>query len=367
MFTPSALSCLLMSKSSRYFKWHPNVSVNHSITAGIAHVVMAFVDPILFSTMAQLPSPPIMPVREVRNHFGNSTKVGVSLGGWGPFSTSFSSVSTEENRTTFAANLAIWVGKQGYDFVDIDWEYPGGNGASTPTNATEEIENLPLFLSAIKKELKRQFIVLSVAGTPDGMEAFKSVEQTKPIWDAIDFITVMAYDFVNSLNTGHHPDVKGSRAAIQRYIDLGLAFYAKYFGVADNRNKSMLPSGCSILPAQDHSGADTYKSGVMTFEAKNMNRKMPSQLQESPNEACGYNNDIMASFKRARDNSIYDQPNGGVWYFDETTSPKIFWTWETIETLTRKFHDIVNSPTNKLGSTSSWTLGQNSGGWEYVK
>ncbi|KAI1743758.1 carbohydrate-binding module family 18 protein [Xylaria scruposa] len=383
-------------------EWHPNVPTNLSITAGITHVVMAFVDPILFSTMAQLPNPPIMPVSEVRNHFGNSTKVGVSLGGWGSFSTSFSSVSTEENRTTFAANLAIWVGKQGYDFVDIDWEYPGGNGASTPTNATEEIENFPPFLGAIKKELKHQFITLSVAGTPYGMEAFKSVEQTKPIWDAIDFITVMAYDFVNSLNTGHHTDVKGSRTAIQRYIDLGLcaekinlglAFYAKYFGVADNCDKSMLPGGCSILPAQDCSGADTYKSGVLTFEAKNMNRKVPSQLQKSPNGSCGYNNgtltgyicpgssccgesgwcgvdvtycvpdcqvgfgrcngpDIIASFKRARENFIYDQPNGGVWYFDETTSPKIFWTWETIETMTRKFHDIVDSPTHKLGDHS---------------
>ncbi|KAI0460691.1 glycoside hydrolase superfamily [Xylaria acuta] len=359
--------------------WHPDIPTNISITAGITHVVMAFVDPIQFSTMAQLPSPPIMPVRAVRGYFDHGTKVGISLGGWGPFSTSFSSVSTEENRAAFAANLAIWVEQQGYDFVDIDWEYPGGNGAETPTNATEEIEIFPLLLDAIKRELKRQFISLSVAGTPAGMEAFNSVEQTKAIGDKIDFVTVMAYDFVNraSLTTGHHTDVLGSRLAIRRYVDLGLpaekinlglAFYAKYFEVDGTCNRSMLPGGCSILPAQDNSGADTYKSGVLTFESRNMERPdvLPA-LQESPNGSCGHSNDIIASFKRARENSVYDQRNGGVWYLDETTSPKIFWTWETIETVTRKFYGIINSPTHKLGGISSWSLGQNSGGWEYVQ
>ncbi|KAI8952771.1 glycoside hydrolase superfamily [Xylaria longipes] len=252
------------------------------------------------------------------------------------------------------------------------------------------------------------------------MEAFKSVEQTKSIWNKIDFITVMAYDFVNraSLTTGHHTDLQGSKLAVQRYLDLGLpaekinlglAFYAKYFEVDETCNRSMLPSGCSILLAQDNFGADTYTSGVLTFESKNMERPdVLSPLQESPDGACGYNNgtltgyrcpgssccgesgwcgdevahcvpncqfgygrcdgpDIIASFKRARENSVYDQRNGGVWYFDETASPKIFWTWETIETITRKFYGIVNSPAHKLGGISSWSLGQNSGGWEYVQ
>ncbi|KAI0486633.1 glycoside hydrolase superfamily [Xylaria cf. heliscus] len=326
--------------------WHSEIPANISITAGITHVVIAFVDPIQFTTTAQPPSPPIMPVREIRSYFDHNTKVGISLGGWGPFSTSFSLVSTEENRNVFAANLALWVEQQGYDFVDIDWEYPGGNGAETPTNPNEEIENFPLLLGAVKQELKHQFISLSVAGTPVGMEAFKSVEQTKSIWNTVDFITVMAYDFVNraSFTTGHHTDIKGSGLAVKRYIDLGLpsekinlgiAFYAKYFEVDETCNKSLLPSGCSILPAQDDSGADTYKSGVLTFESRNMER---------PN--------------------VLPPQNGGVWYFDETTSPKIFWTWETIETITRKFYGIVNSPTQKLGGISSWSLGQNSGGWE---
>ncbi|KAI0439582.1 carbohydrate-binding module family 18 protein [Xylaria telfairii] len=400
--------------------WHLDITTDLSLTMGITHVVIAFVDPIQFSTNAQPPSPPILPVGDVRGRFDHTAKIGISLGGWGSFSTSFGLVSTEENRTAFAANLATWVEQQGYDFVDIDWEYPGGNGAGTPTNATAEIENFPLLLGAIKQELKDRFITLSVAGTPAGMEAFKSAEQTKSIWDAVDFITVMAYDFINraSNTTGHHTDFVGSELAVQRYIDLGLpadkinlgfAFYAKYFEVEETCTKCMLPSGCPILPAQNSSGADTYKSGVLTFTSRNMEppNVLPT-LTESPNGACGYNNgtftdykcpgssccsesgwcgdevahcvpncqfgygrcdgpDVIASFERARENFMYDQQNGGVWYFDETTSPKLFWTWETIDTMTLKFYEIANSPKYNLGGISAWSLGENSGGFEYVR
>ncbi|GAW19165.1 hypothetical protein ANO14919_086490 [Xylariales sp. No.14919] len=402
-------------------EWHPGIPTNHSITTGITHVIMAFVDPLNFSTVSALPSPPLMPVGDVRTHFDNGTKVGVALGGWGPYSASFGLVSTAENRTTFAANLADWVEQQGYDFVDIDWEYPGGNGAEKPLDAKAEIDNLPLFLAAIKEKLRKgAFISLALAGTLDGMKAFQTRNQTKLIWDSIDFITVMAYDFFNraSCTTGHHTDVEGSRLAVQRYIDLGLpadkinlgfAFYAKYFEVDDTCSSCMLPYGCSILSAQDENGTDTFRSGVLTFESRNIDLPaVPASLQESPDGTCGYYNgtptrykckdhyccgesgwcgdlsahciplcqvgygrcdgpDVRSSFKKARENSNYDQERGGMWYFDETTSPRLFWTWENTEIMARKFDEIVNNPTYKLGGVSGWSLGENSAGWEHVQ
>ncbi|TGJ81436.1 hypothetical protein E0Z10_g7319 [Xylaria hypoxylon] len=282
---------------------HSEIPTNLSITTGITHVIMAFVDPKNFSSVDFLPSPPLMPVKDVRTHFDNGTKVGIALGGWGPYSSSFSLVSTEANRTTFATNLADWVEKQGYDFVDIDWEYPGGNGAEKSFDAKAEIDNLPLLLGAIKEKLKNgAFISLALAGVPDGMKAFNTAEQSKSTWDNIDFTTVMAYDFVNraSNNTGHHTDVESSRLAVQRYIDLGLpaekinlgfAFYAKYFEVSDACTKCLLPDGCSLVPAQGANGMDTFKSGVITFESRNIDPPAPpATLQESPNGTCGYNN-----------------------------------------------------------------------------
>ncbi len=252
------------------------------------------------------------------------------------------------------------------------------------------------------------------------MNAFKSVEQTKPIWDKIDFITVMAYDYVNRAShmTGHHTDVEESRAAVQRYIDLGLpaekinlgfAFYAKYFEVDSACNDFTVPDSCSILPAQDANGTDTFTSGVLTFESRNIERQpISASLQESPDGTCGYYNgtltgykcrepfccgesgwcgdevghcvpncqvgyghcdgpDVIASFKKARENFRYDQQNGGIWYFDETSSPKLFWTWENTDMMARKFDEIVDNPTNKLGGISGWSLGENTAGWGHVQ
>ncbi|KAI0526237.1 glycoside hydrolase superfamily [Xylaria bambusicola] len=402
-------------------EWHPMIPDNRTITAGITHVIMAFIDPKNFSTTTDYsPSPVIMQVQDLRHHFDNGTKIGIALGGWGSFSDGFSDVATEQYRAGFSANLAQWMDRQGYDFVDIDWEYPGGNGASQPSNATADIENFPLLLDAIKKALKPgKSVSISVAATPIGMGAFKSAEKTKSTWETVDFVTIMAYDYVNraSKRTGHHTDVEGSKAAVQRYIDLGLPpekinlgfpFYAKWFQVEDNCHNLTTPDSCEIVPAQDADGADNYKSGVLTFEMKNVQPPpLPASLELTVDATCGVHNntattkkcadgyccsqdgwcgnttahclplcqtgygecrgpDAIASFKRARENFKYDEGKGALWYFDETTSPRLFWTWENTDLMSRKFDEIVNSPANKLGGVAAWSLGENSAGWMHV-
>ncbi|KAI0816528.1 glycoside hydrolase superfamily [Xylaria sp. FL0064] len=400
--------------------WHSNLPTNRTITAGITHVIMAFVDPKNFSTTEYLPSPPLMSVQDVRSYFDNGTKVGIALGGWGDYSASFSLVSTKENRTDFSTNLANWMQKEDYDFVDIDWEYPGGNGALATPDPTAEIENFPPFLEAVKTALKPgKGISLAVAATPVGMAAFKSPEQAKPIWDTIDFVTVMTYDYVNraSKMTGHHTDVEGPKLAVQRYIDLGLsvekinlgfAFYAKYFAVDDGCDNFTVPDACSIVPAQYPNGTDNYKSGVLTYESRYIDpQPVPTLQGVNAGGICGYNNtltsyncadsnccsdygycgskllyclgncqvgfgrcdgpDTIASFKKARENFKYDEVKGEIWYFDETTSPKLFWTWENTDLMSRKFDEIVNNPAHKLGGISGWSLGENTAGWEHVQ
>ncbi|KAI1304413.1 glycoside hydrolase superfamily [Xylaria venustula] len=402
-------------------EWHPDIPTDHNVTTGITHVTMAFVDPINFTTTDHYPPPPLMSVQDLRSHFDNDTKVGIAVGGWGPFSTNFGVVSTKEYRANFSTNLAEWMDQQGYDYVDIDWEYPGGNGAQQPTNATAEIENFPLLLEAIKGKLKpERGISLALAGVPDGMKAFSSPEQSKIIWDNINFITVMAYDFVNRAShmTGHHTDVESCKTAVQRYIDLGLpaekinlgfAFYAKYFQVDEACSNFTVPDGCSIVSAQDADGTDTFTSGVLTYQVRNMERPpIPANLQLSPDATCGYYNntltgykcsesyccaesgwcgderahcvpncqvgfgrcdgpDAIASFQKARESSNYDQQKGALWYFDETTSPKLFWSWENTTLMSRKFDEIVNNPANLLGGVSGWSLGENSAGWGHVQ
>ncbi|KAI1815269.1 carbohydrate-binding module family 18 protein [Poronia punctata] len=406
-------------------QYHPNISFTIDYT-GITHAIMAFADPLAFMDEKNFPTPPLMNVSDVRKVFENGTKIGVALGGWGPLSTNFGYVSTKENRTIFAKNLASWVNKNGYDFVDIDWEYPGGNGAETPINGTREIEDLPLFLCSIRDALGKKNstgdngISLAVAGTEAGMLAFQNSIQTKPVWDSIDFITVMAYDLVNRVSnaTGHHSDVKGSKLAVQRYLDLGLApekinlgytFYAKWFQTAGPCNGTQLPIGCPIMKAQTDNGTDTYASGVLTFEPRYLNKTYPidtQSLQVSPDGTCGYKDsniltnykcgepyccsdygfcgdtkdhcipncqagygrcdgpDVVASFQRAQHGFTTDVENGALWYLDTAVTPHMFWTWENNIIMTRKYDDIVNNMT--LGGVSGWSLGEDSFNWEHV-
>ncbi|KAI1437680.1 carbohydrate-binding module family 18 protein [Xylaria sp. CBS 124048] len=407
-------------------EWHPNITTANNNTADITHVIMAFVDPLNFTTKEHLPTPPLMPVEQVRSHFDNGTKVGIALGGWGRWSTNFALVAAEENRTAFACNLATWMKNEGYDFVDIDWEYPGGNGAETATNPGKEITDFPLMISAIKTELKNQSvgiqnISLSVAGTPTGMSAFQSVNQTRPIWDNVDFINIMAYDYVNrgSNATGHHSDVEGTKLAVSRYIDLGLdpekinlgfAFYAKYFQVNGTCENFLLPAGCPIIPAQSANGTDLYTSGVLTFEYSNLPNITVDKgaLPETTDGTCGYFNgsltgrkctqsfccsedgwcgdqpahcllncqanygtcqgpDTVESFAKARTFGEYDTIRGGAWFYDESTTPKLFWTWETPDTMLRKFNEIVNNSTAMLGGIAGWSFGEDTISFEHVK
>ncbi|KAI8626954.1 carbohydrate-binding module family 18 protein [Xylariaceae sp. FL1651] len=402
-------------------EWHGNPLPARNITAGITHVIMAFADPLDFMTEPG-PDPPLKPVQEIRSYFANGTQIGISLGGWGAFSTSFSSVSTADARATFAVNLACWMNKQGFDFIDADWEYPGGHGQNESANPQQEITDFPLLLQAIRSELKNQSVgsqtlSLSVGGTPASMAAFQSVNQTKPIWDAVDFVTIMAYDFVNRASnvTGHHTDVNGTKEAVRRYTDLGLdsekinlgfAFYAKYFELKEDC--ATPPVGCAIVEAQNPDGTDTYASGVLTFESKNLSPQQPPNLLHiSPDGTCGILNgaptgfscelpnccsdsgwcgnqtehcvpncqagygachgpDVVLSFKAARKNSQYDAEAGGMWYIDNNSSPKLFWTWETTYLMSRKFDEIVNDPAHKLGGVSGWSLGEDSDKWEHV-
>jgi chitinase len=206
----------------------------------------------------------------------------------------------------------------------------------------------------------------------------------------------------------------------RRYIDLGIdpqkinlgfAFYAKYFQTTGSCPDDQLPTGCPIAQAQSENGTDLYTSGVLTYEPHNMNRTYPvltDSLAVATDGHCGWvsnvltNNkcpegyccgesgwcgdttehcrlncqagygrcdgpDVAASFQRAQANSIYDAKEGGIWYIDTSITPNLFWTWENDIVISRKFDEIVNNQTHTLGGVSGWSLGEDSFDWSRVK
>ena len=77
--------------------------------------------------------------------------------------------------------------------VDIDWEYPGGNGEDykqTPNSEkTWEIEAFPQFLMAIKTAIGDKELSVAVPGQQGDMIAFTE-EQVPLMQETVDFFNV---------------------------------------------------------------------------------------------------------------------------------------------------------------------------------
>lgn len=210
--------------------------------------------------------------------------------------------------------------------VDIDWEYPGGNGEDykqIPNSEKEwEIEAYPLLLGEIRAALgPTKLITAAVPGREQDMIAFTRLTVPR-IMRHLDFLNVMAYDLMNRRDTvtRHHSSVQGSREALQAYISrgaspekltLGLGFYVKWFKTdpedcaAAAETKKL---GCKTLPLEDpETGADLGNAGAFSWHDP-----VPEDLQKS--------------FQRAFMNTQYDFDEGATYFWDSETA--IWWTYD---------------------------------------
>jgi hypothetical protein len=73
--------------------------------------------------------------------------------------------------------------------------------------------------------------------------------------------------------------------------------------------------------------------------------------------------DVAGSWQKAADNGVTDEEAGGQYYFDAEN--KLFWTWDTLELISRKFEEIVRR--YQLGGVMAWSLGEDSYDWSHVR
>ncbi|KAI0490996.1 glycoside hydrolase family 18 protein [Xylaria cf. heliscus] len=328
-----------------YDQWHP-ASPTKDQTAGITHVITAFANPMNFTTNPAQSYTPFVGPNCLRKSFDEGTRMCLAIGGWG-LNAGFSvAQKTEQTRSLFAKNVAAALDAHGYDCVDIDWEYPGGNGDDYKTNPNsgkvDEIDGYPLLLQAVKDAIGDKQLSIAVPGLERDFIAF-TAEKVPAINDAVDVVNVMTYDLMNRRDntTKHHSSVQGSLNTIEKYIqlgmnstkmNLGIAFYAKYFKTAGECTQ---PVGCETAVLEDANGVDTGLSGAKTF------------LEGVP---------VLSSGKP-------DETEGGQWYWDSKTS--FFWTWDTPEFIAQKFEKIVKA--KNLGGIMAWSLGEDSADYAYIK
>ena len=78
-------------------------------------------------------------------------------------------------------------------YADVDWEYPGGNGADyrqiPNSKKTGEISAFPKLLREIKKAIGRKELSIAAPGLERDMIAY-TPEQSPKINAAVDFVTV---------------------------------------------------------------------------------------------------------------------------------------------------------------------------------
>ncbi|KAI1262771.1 glycoside hydrolase family 18 protein [Xylariaceae sp. FL1019] len=355
----SAISATAMRNVMYLTGQHPVVP-DASLTAPITHVILAFMGSQIFNGDEMSESWPIfMSVEETRSKFHPGTKIMVAIGGWGDTAGFDAAARTEETRARFARNVKNMVHHTGADGVDIDWEYPGGNGEDYKqipnSRKAWEIDAYPLLLAEIRQALgPGKLISAAVPGIPRDMLAF-TADTVPAIMDSLDFLNVMTYDLMNRRDTvtKHHTGVQASLESVHAYMDagapadkinLGFAFYTKYFRV-NGKTCVENPIGCPTGPMEDEqTGADLGKTGGFSWH------------DDVPN-------DVKDSFEKAKIEGQYDEAGGGYWYFDKDQF--LWWTFDDANAVEKKFPLIVEE--KELGGVFAWGLGEDAPEFRHLR
>ncbi|KAL5001998.1 glycoside hydrolase superfamily [Aspergillus recurvatus] len=348
------------TKLMMYLTGQHNVVPELSLVSDVTHVALAFMQSSTFNRNSTSSDWPLFTtVNAVRPKFSEGTSILISIGGWGDTQGFSESARTAESRKLFADNIRQMVDDTGADGVDIDWEYPGGNGEDykqTPNSEkTWEIAAYPQLLAEIRAAIPDKLITAAVPGLPRDMLAFTK-ETIPSISASIDFLNVMTYDLMNRRDnvTKHHTGLQLSLESIDAYLEagmppeklnLGLAYYVKWFKTVSGEQCAKEPIGCpTVLMEDPDTGADLGQAGAFSW-----NDPVPKELA--------------ASFAKAKSGGEYDTVGGGYYFWDSEES--IFWSWDTADAIGRKFPAVVEE--KKLGGVFAWGLGEDAPDFAHLK
>lgn len=131
-------------------------------------------------------------------HAGGS-KVKLSIGGWTGSKHFSSAVATVKKRKTFASNILAAYRTFNLDGIDLDWEYPGKQGAGENSVNSEDTRNFLSFLTILRATLPSTALISAAAQTSTFLDA-----DANPMTDLTDFakvldwVTLMNYDVWSS-------------------------------------------------------------------------------------------------------------------------------------------------------------------------
>ena len=128
-------------------------------------------------------------------------KVGISIGGWGRDANLRIVAADGTKRENFANNIVKFIEYLGYDFVDIDWEYP--QNSEEGVNFTLLLQAIRAKLDALDKKLGKHYeLSIAMSANPTYMDYI----QWEQVLQIIDFSNMMTYDLAGGWMsyTAHH-------------------------------------------------------------------------------------------------------------------------------------------------------------------
>ena len=186
----------------------------------------------------------------------------ISVGGWS-WSGKFSDVAaTYDSREAFADSCVQFIVDNGFDGVDLDWEYPVSGGLATNATRPEDGTNYVLLLKLLHEKLSARGYLLTIAG--GATQEFAGNNDLAALAANVDFVNVMTYDFhggwdkYTDFNAPLSPDTANSpqliwsvKDGIQLWLDqvndwkkivVGIPFYGKKYGAVKSTNPGF-PAG----------------------------------------------------------------------------------------------------------------------------
>ncbi|KAI5241077.1 glycoside hydrolase family 18 protein [Aureobasidium subglaciale] len=329
--------------------------------ADVTHVALAFMKSSTFTGKRPSTWPLFTSIKSVRDKFPENRKAAVkiliAIGGWGDTNGFSAAAASQMGRRAFAENVKAMLDSTGADGIDLDWEYPGGNGEDykkiTNSEKSWEVGAYPKLLAEIRAVVGPDKIMsAAVPGKPVDIQVAFTKDTLADVVKSLDFLNIMTYDLMNRRDnvTIHHTGIGNSLIAIDTYltngvptekVNLGFAWYVKWFRTEGECGQE--PLGCKTVLMEDpKTGNDLERSGAFSWHDK-----VPKELEKS--------------FHAALNNRKWD--NDGNYYWD--AQEKIFWSWDTPASMAEKFPAIVKF--RKLGGVFAWGLGEDADGFLHLK
>lgn len=312
-------------------------------------------------------------------------KLGISVGGWSKSANFALMASNPVSRKNFVTNIMAFVKYTNFDFVDIDWEFPGAvrqpdkvdnkNDEGTPHASPADEANFITLLTELRNGLnqlgqtlaKTYELTVALAAPQSTLELGTNI---KGVFDVVDFANIMTYDTHGAWNdrSGHHTALYGNpddptydhglsidqtvqylekKGAVKEKIVIGAAFYSRGWNKVKKGTNTELPG---LFQPAEKNNRDADQTP--TYGAKN---EIPLALGDGGRAAGAWSYRIIADLKNQTPGlkEYWDKVARAPYLYSEQTGE--FFTYDNIKSVSEKANYIKD---NKLAGMISWMQSQ---------